>query len=280
MKTSWVRPALQTGVYSGFVLLALNLLGWAFLFTGGALAGSVLALLVSAVLANQLCFRIFDNVNITRVGLPLNRPGLHNLLVGLGGGAACASLVLLLPALAGGAHFVAAAQSPASTGGVFFILITLIFGALAEELLFRGYAFQVLLRHAGPAAAILPVGVLFAALHSDNPHSSWLALINTAGFGIAFGYAFFRTHDIWLPLGLHFGWNTAVLVLGSNISGIPMRITGYQLVWRLGELWSGGDYGPEASILTSGVLVLLMLFLYQAHVHRQSVFLLDNEKEV
>ncbi len=279
LQRNWVRPALQVGLYAGFILLALNLFGWAFLFTGGALAGSVIALLVSAVLANQLCFRIFEGVNITRVGLPMNSAGLRNLSLGLGGGALCAGLVLLIPVMAGQAYFITSKQGVANTGTVFFILSTLALGALGEELLFRGYGFQVLLRNAGPAAAILPVGVLFAAMHSDNPHSTALALANTAGFGIAFGYAFVRTHDIWLPLGLHYGWNTALLLLGSNISGLTMRITGYELTWRAGALWSGGEYGPEASVLTSVMLLLLMFYLYKSRVHRQSVYLLDNKKQ-
>ena len=276
---AWVRPAIQTALYIGFFLLAINLLGWAFLFAGGTLAGSVVALLVSAVLANQMCLRIFEGINISEIGLPLNRAGLKNLSLGLGGGAFCAAVVLLTPVLSGGAHFVTAKPGPANAGTVFFIIITLLFGALGEELLFRGFAFQTLLRTVGPWQVILPAGVLFAALHADNPHSTWLGQVNTAGFGIAFGYAFWRTHDIWLPLGLHYGWNLALLLLGSNISGLTMRVTGYELAWNSGELWSGGGYGPEASVITSAILVLLMAGLARIPVHPQKVYLLDHKKE-
>jgi 2-hydroxychromene-2-carboxylate isomerase len=50
-----------------------------------------------------------------------------------------------------------------------FVTVILIFGAAGEEILFRGYGFQVLLRSIGPFATILPVGVLFGALHAGNP---------------------------------------------------------------------------------------------------------------
>jgi membrane protease YdiL (CAAX protease family) len=83
----------------------------------------------------------------------------------------------------------------------------LLAGAAGEEILFRGYGFQMLIRTLGPAGAVLPVGVLFALLHAGNPHATWLGLTNTAGFGILFGYAFLRSRDLWLPIGLHFGWN-------------------------------------------------------------------------
>ena len=48
----------------------------------------------------------------------------------------------------------------------------LIFGAAGEEMLFRGYGFQILLQRFGPFTTILPVGVLFGALHACNPHAS------------------------------------------------------------------------------------------------------------
>src|SRR5258708_1241292 len=65
-------------------------------------------------------------------------------------------------------------------GTFIFVTVILIFGAAGEEILFRGYGFQVLLRSIGPYATILPVGVLFGALHASNPHVTNLGLVNTA----------------------------------------------------------------------------------------------------
>ena len=130
-------------------------------------------------------------------------------------------------------------------------------GAVGEEMFFRGYGFQVLLATCGPWATVVPVGVVFALLHSANPNATWLGIVNTAGFGILFGYAYLRSRDLWLPIGLHFGWNFTLPLFGVNVSGLRMRMTGHEMVWTAGKLWSGGDYGPEASLLTSGVMVLL-----------------------
>ena len=58
-----------------------------------------------------------------------------------------------------------------------------------------------------------------------------------------------------------------------------MRVTGYELAWTSGELWSGGGYGPEASVVTSAILVLLLIGLSRIRVHRQTVYLLDRKKE-
>jgi hypothetical protein len=100
-------------------------------------------------------------------------------------------------------------------------------------------------------------------------------LANTAGFGILFGYAVMRTHDIWLPIGLHFGWNFTLPLFGVNVSGLTIRLTGFTMRWSAGTLWSGGDYGPEASLLTSAVLLLLFGYLWKAPLRRQHSALLD-----
>ena len=142
-------------------------------------------------------------------------------------------------------------------------------GASGEELLFRGYGFQLLLRSLGPFATILPIGIVFAALHAFNPHASYLGIVNTAGFGILFGYAFLRSYDLWLPIGLHFGWNVTLPLFGVNVSGLKIGVTGYALEWTSGVLWSGGDYGPEGSILTSAVMAVLFAYVWKAPVARQ-----------
>jgi hypothetical protein len=137
----------------------------------------------------------------------------------------------------------------------------------------------LLLANAGPSATILPVGIVFALLHSGNPNASYLGLANTAGFGILFGYAYLRSRDIWLPLGLHFGWNFTLPLFGVNLSGLKMKMTGHEMVWTAGPLWSGGEYGPEASILTSAVLICLSLALWKAPICRQFSPLTDPPAE-
>jgi len=36
--------------------------------------------------------------------------------------------------------------------------------------------------------------------------------------------------------------------------------------WRVSDLWSGGSYGPEASVLTCGIIVALIVLLYRAPI--------------
>jgi hypothetical protein len=102
-------------------------------------------------------------------------------------------------------------------------------------------------------------------------------MANTAGFGILFGMALLRSHDLWLPIGLHFGWNAALPFLGVELSGFTIQVVGYRLIWKAGNLWSGGTYGPEASILASVVLVMLFGVIRKLPVRKGAAYLLDPE---
>jgi hypothetical protein len=53
-----------------------------------------------------------------------------------------------------------------------------------------------------------------------------------------------------------------------------MGVTGYVLHWKIGEPWSGGEYGPEGGWLTTVVVVALFFYLYKAPIQHQDAFLL------
>ncbi|MEJ7606036.1 MAG: CPBP family intramembrane glutamic endopeptidase [Bryobacteraceae bacterium] len=156
--------------------------------------------------------------------------------------------------------------NPASTA---FLTLALLFGAIGEEMLFRGYGFQIAIGAIGRIAAVVITSLVFGWAHSNNQNVSWLGLVNTIGFGVVLAYAFLRSGDLWLPIGLHFGWNWIFPLFGISLSGFTMEVTGYAMRWNVPELWSGGAYGPEASIPVCGVIVALLFFLYRAPVSSQ-----------
>ena len=104
-------------------------------------------------------------------------------------------------------------------------------------------------------------------------------MVNTMAWGVLLGYSFVRSGDLWLPIGLHFGWNWALPLFGVNLSGFTMEVTGYALHWKIGPVWSGGAYGPEGGVLTSVVVVLLFVYLWKAPIRRQQAFLLRDSEE-
>ena len=122
-------------------------------------------------------------------------------------------------------------------------------GALAEELMFRGYPFQRLVEAVGPVGAIAIFSILFGAVHLMNPGATAIGLVNTVLIGVVLAIAYLRTRALWLPWGLHFGWNASLgLLFGLPVSGLRM----FNVVDRMsapGPTWlTGGSYGPEASV--------------------------------
>jgi uncharacterized protein len=274
-KRDRIRLSTEVAVYVVLAWVGMSVLGWAFVPLTGRLAGVTLTVFTAAILVNILTLSIYEHRGLAAIGLGPGKASGRNLLLGLAGGIGAACLVLA-PPLALGAAAIAGKPGVANDPGtVAFVSLCLLVGAAGEEILFRGFAFQVLVANAGAWATIVPVAVLFAAVHAANPGASWIGLVNTAGFGIVFGYAFLRSRDLWLPIGLHFGWNFTLPLFGVPVSGLTMNVTGYEMKWFAGGLWSGGSYGPEASILATAVMFVLAGYLYKAPICRQPSPLLD-----
>jgi membrane protease YdiL (CAAX protease family) len=260
--------ALRVGVYALLTVVGL-FLTFQLLISFGTLVASAVGVFLAAAIANALALRIFERARLTDIGLTWNSASVHNLLVGLAGGAAAACVVLAGPIVLRLAEFQKVAGAEVHWRTVLFVAVLLLFGAIGEEMMFRGYAFQTLMSSLGPFATILPFGIIFGLMHRSNLNVSDLGLINTIAWGVLLGYAFLRSGDLWLPIGLHLGWNWALPMFGVNLSGFALPVTGYALHWKIGPLWSGGDYGPEGGLLTSGIVVLLFIFLWRAPVRRQ-----------
>jgi membrane protease YdiL (CAAX protease family) len=271
--------ALRVGLYVLFALAGMAVFGWGLSALGSYLAAAALGAFLAAAAANALAMRIFERASLAQIGLGWNPSSVRNLLVGLAGGTGAACLVLAGPVVAGLAEFRAVPGAEPHWRTLLFVMVILLFGAIGEEMLFRGYAFQVMIALFGPFATILPVSVLFGLAHASNLGITALGLVNTMIWGVLLGYSFVRSGDLWLPIGLHLGWNWALPLFGVNLSGFTMDVTGYALDWKVGPLWSGGAYGPEGGILTSGVSILLFFYLWKAPVRPQAPYLLRGAEE-
>ncbi len=273
------RPLLGAGVCAFFYWFALNVLVGVGRFLGGEMIAITVPPLVAASIASGLAMAIFESRGLGDTGLHWETGSRRNLLTGIGLGVGAAALVIL-PALALGlAQYIWIPNpdsNPYSMGRAAMFLPVLLFcGAMGEEVFFRGFVLQILMRGYGRWSAIFTIGAIFGLLHGFNPGASTLGIVNTALFGILFGAAILRSGDLWYPIGMHFGWNVILPFLGVELSGLTIRVTGYKLVWKAGTLWSGGEYGPEASVLTSVVLVLLGAAVWKIRVHRGRAYFLD-----
>lgn len=269
---------LRAGTFVLLCVVGLLVIPPAFYAVGGLVAASALGTFAVAALVTPLCTRLFEGRPWTSIGLAWNRASFQNLLAGTLGGMGAAGLVVGAALIAGAARWRPDPTQQASFIGGLLLTIILAFGAAGEEMLFRGYAFQILVLRLGPFATILPASLIFGLSHTANYGLTTLGLVNTVGWGILLSLAVLRSGDLWLATGLHFGWNWTLCALGANLSGFEIRLAGHAVEWRVGELWSGGPYGPEAGLGTSVALALLGWYLVRAPVWGQRATLIHTQR--
>ena len=119
-----------------------------------------------------------------------------------------------------------------------------------EELLFRGILFRWIEQFAGSWVALLLTSALFGLAHIMNPNATWFSSFAIAvEAGVLLGGAYMLTRNLWVPMGLHAAWNfTQGFIFDVNVSGIEEH--GLVEAHPSGPvLLSGGQFGPEASII-------------------------------
>ena len=195
------------------------------------------------------------------MGLKLDRAALRDSLAGAALGAGMVGLSVAVMAVAGRVEFHWVGGGVRVVLGMLAVTYITAVAAMAEEVAFRGYPFQRLLEGVGAAGSIAVLSVLFGAIHLGNPHASLWGFLNTIEVGALFAVAYLRTRSLWMPWGLHFGWNlTLGMGFGLPVSGIDDFAVAVQGTAD-GPLWlTGGSYGIEAS-LTGSVVILLGFFV-------------------
>jgi len=213
-------------------------------------------------------------------GLPRRRWG-RDTLAGALLGYALVTIAVGVMALVGKVNFSISLKPRTIVVGV-VVFVILLFAAMAEELMFRGYPFQRLVEGLGPTGAILVLSALFGAVHMQNPHVSdnrWVqifAFSNTLLIGIVLALGYLRTRALWLPWGLHFGWNASLgMVYGLPVSGITQFSVVVKGKVSGPEWFLGGRYGLEGGML--GTLVILLGLMYVLAFVRAGAVRLRNE---
>jgi membrane protease YdiL (CAAX protease family) len=230
---------------------------------GDVLVVAALSSFAAGAVANAVLVRGWGSGKPSEFGLGWSRDAGPEMAAGVAAGVGGATLIVGISLALRLAAIEDVAGATRTWLGIPVLAIVLLFGAAGEELLFHGYGFQQLVRVAGEFAVVLPVGILFGLAHLGNQGVTGLAIFNTMAWGVLLGCAYLRTRALWLPIGLHFGWNVAMPLLGVNLSGFTMGVTGYALRWKTADLWSGGAYGLEAGLGTTLVVALLFFLLYR-----------------
>lgn len=241
-----------------------------------AMIATYVTLVSWLLLDSWFCLKFLDRLSFKALGLAFYRGWWRDLLWGTGGAALMVAAVVALQMLGGGTRLAlnpvlrgdAAVAGSVGTvaGSVGAVLLLLVFAGASEELLFRGYPFQTLLRDMPPAVPVLLLSLFFGLMHWDNPSRTIFSTANTVLAGLWLAVAYLRTRALWFPTALHFGWNwTMGAIFGLPVSGY--RFTAHSVLTTTSEspLWlTGGSYGPEGGAAATIVLAAATIIVWRA----------------
>lgn len=176
-----------------------------------------------------------------------------------------AALVCVIAMAIGGGIAERVTLAPSAWGWLLVNAVLFALGTLAEEIAFRGYAFQRFARAVGSPGAVLGFSVLYAFMQALQVGSSRASIAVSFVLCVVLSTAYLRTRALWVSWGLNFGWKaTRALVFGLAVSGDSSHSPVVQGD-PMGPFWlTGGGFGLEGSWLAFLVLLVLVLVVYSA----------------
>jgi len=222
--------------------------------------------------------RYLDKVEFAEYGLLLKKQTLIHLTVGILIGILSVGLIFFIGKSAGVLLVSSAEFAPNTSLLLLFALKTLLVG-IWEETFFRGYLFTTIAKdleskinyRGAVLVAITISSMLFGMAHLGTSNTSILSIVFLTINGMVWCVPFIITKNLGLSIGLHAAWNFTQTQIGFTMSGNKATNAFYTIENHVSDLWTGGEYGPEAGILgLLGFATMLLLSLVYLRFRKSS----------
>lgn len=132
-----------------------------------------------------------------------------------------------------------------------------------EEFLLRGILMNQMAAKGKIQVGIIANSLIFSVFHLGNAGFNLMASINIFLIGLIFSLIFYIKDSIYMAAATHSFWNMAMAnIYGITVSGnSPTEVTLFNTSLKGNDLLTGGGFGLEASIITSLVLGILLIYL-------------------
>lgn len=225
------------------------------------IAGATTCIPLASASVITLVFCVFiSHQPISALGIVPITGAASGAIHGIGIAVGCVIVVFLIGLLTGHIRvrrYWFPRDRPKSVPGFVEGVMAFLTGSTFEELVFRGYLYMLLIKY-GPVAAIIPSSVIFSAVHLiKHKGLPKMFTFNALLFGIMAALCRYYTGSLWLPIGLHFGWN----VVSGSILGLPYSGKSFERgvveCDVSGPVWlTGGLHSLDAGILGTIALVI------------------------
>jgi len=239
---------------------------------------NILYLIVGSFTAVAIIFalwiRFFERSDFASVGFVTSaRPRRHYLLGMLTAALMSGAVILSVLVLGGYAVERPNAITPGALVPILVLLFAFALQSATEEFVFRGWMMGRIAERYGVAAGVIGNSALFALMHFDIDTPETVATSYTIMLAAsAFLFAVFlsllavKEKSIWGACAWHAIWNWSFITwFGLPTTGLDLGLT--PLLVDLmpvqdASIWvTGGDHGPEGSIVCLAVLLLASLWL-------------------
>jgi membrane protease YdiL (CAAX protease family) len=226
---------------------------------GGGLLWFIL-LGISATFAAFLSRKYIDKESLTSLGLRFNWLAILDIIIGIVTGGLIMAGMYFTMLFAGLIKFEGfswwmehdVTTTSFTSAGILTmlgVLLQFIVVAWWEELVFRGIILQNITKGLGLKLGVLISTILFGLGHFGNPDATILSTFLIMLTTLQLVYAYLKSGQLWLPIGLHLGWNffqASIFGFASSGHESPTMISQSPI----GLDWlSGGEFGAENSIL-------------------------------
>ncbi len=169
--------------------------------------------------------RFFDKRSFTSLGLSLKTVWVKDILAGVGIAAIMMGVIFAIGYFLNWINIKSFAwetdgiQTAVAQTAIWLTIFFLV--GWQEELLSRGYHLQNLADGINLTWGVILSSFAFAILHAFNPGASWVSTLGIFLAGLFLSLGYILTKQLWLPIGLHIGWNFFEgVVFGFPVSGI------------------------------------------------------------
>ena len=253
---------------------------------GGGLLWFVL-LGISATLAAYLSRKYIDKESLTSLGLKFNKLAILDLIVGVVIGALIMTGMYFILLYTGQIKFEGFSwwmendgnyENLNATGILIMLGMILQFSVVAwwEEIAFRGIILQNISKGLDLKWGVILSTIIFGLIHFGNPDATILSTFLIILITLQLVYAYLKTGQLWLPIGLHLGWNffqASIFGFASSGHNSPSMLSQN----HIGVDWlSGGDFGAENSIViipfTLASLLLINWWIGKSRIPKENRF--------
>lgn len=201
---------------------------------------------------------------ISAQGLPLRSGFLSEFGLGLATGWGIAVICVLPVAVAGGIAVVLSGRLY-EWGWFFSDFAFFLLATLAEEIAFRGYAFQRFVDAVGPLGGALGFAAYYGVVQQLMPGSSRVSFAVSIALGLLLSTAYLRTRALWVGWGLNFGWKASrALFFGLAVAGVSSH-SSVVIGDPMGPFWlTGGGFGLDGTWLAFFVILAAIPVIWRA----------------